>query len=230
MVRIYKSFKFFRKRLLVFCIFINLIFIFPNSIIAHETYGDAMNWYRDKNFVIDPKQNFLIGIKFEDEGKIKKALYFFKLAADNGLTEAQFKVGLYLIKSDNQEDHIEARKIFQLLSEKEIPSASFKLGWMHENGIGGERNIIKAATYYKLAASRNQNNAYLYLANLALIDQSNRNILLAASYSSIAKKKKVKGSERLLNSLLLMLETEQLDEMEILVSSLESEIQKIKTN
>ncbi len=230
MVRIFKSCKFFRKRLLVFCVFINIIFIFPNSILAHETYGDAMNWYRDKNFVIAPKQNFLIGLKFEDEGKIKKALYFFRLAADNGLTEAQIKVGLYLIKSDNQGDHIEARKIFQLLSEKEIPSASFKLGWMHENGIGGERNIIKAEKSYKLAASRNQNNAYLYLANLALIDQSNRNILLAASYSTIAKKKKVKGSERLLNSLLPMLETEQFQEMEILVSSLESEIQKIKTN
>tara|TARA_B100000902_G_C26887616_1_gene705751 strand:- start:10 stop:702 length:693 start_codon:yes stop_codon:yes gene_type:complete len=230
MVRIFKSFKFFRKRLLFFCIFINLIFIFPNSILAHETYGDAMNWYRDKNFVINPKQNFLIGLKLEDEGKIKTALYFFKHAADNGLTEAQIKVGLYLIKSDDQEDHIEAREIFQLLSEKEIPSASFKLGWMYENGIGGERNIIKAATSYKIAASRNENNAYLYLANLALIDQSDRNILLAASYSTIAKKKKVKGSERLLNSLLPMLETGQLDEIEILVSSLESEIQKIKTN
>ena len=143
MVRIFKSFKFFRKRLLDFSIIINLIFIFPNSILAHETYGDAMSWYRDNNFVIDPKQNFLIGLKFEDEGKIRKALYFFKLAAEKGLTEAQIKVGSYLIKSDTQGDHIEARKIFQLLSEKEIPSASFKLGWMYENGIGGEKNIIK---------------------------------------------------------------------------------------
>ena len=230
MLRISKSFKFFKKRLLDFFIVINLIIIFPNSILAHETYGDAMDWYRENNFAIDPKQNFLLGLKFEDEGKIRKALHFFKLAAEKGLTEAQIKVGSYLITSDIQGDHIEARKIFQLLSEKEIPSASFKLGWMYENGIGGERNIIKAATSYKLAASRNQNNAYLYLANLALIDQSDRNILLAASYSTIAKKKKVKGSERLLNSLLPMLETGQLDEIEILVSSLESEIQKIKTN
>ena len=101
---------------------------------------------------------------------------------------------------------------------------------MYENAIGGEKNLYKASQFYKLAASGGENNAYLYLANLALTDPNNTNILLAASYSSMAKKKNVKGGDKLLKSLLPLLKNDDLDEMEVLVSSLESEIQKIKTN
>ena len=108
------------------------------------------------------------------------------------------------------------------------PIASFKLAWMYENAIGGEKNIYKASYFYKLAASRGQYNAYLYLANLSLTDPNNINILLAASYSSLAKEKDVTGSNSLLNRLLPLLETHELDEMAILISSLESEIEKIK--
>ena len=118
----------------------------------------------------------------------------------------------------------------KLLSNKENAIASFKLGWMYENAIGGEKDLYKASQFYKLAASGAQYNAYLYLANLALTDPNNTNILLAASYSSMAKKKNVKGGDKLLKSLLPLLKNDDLDEMEVLVSSLESEIQKIKTN
>ena len=89
------------------------------------------------------------------------------------------------------------------------------------------KNRYKASYFYKLAASRDQYNAYLYLANLSLTDPNNMNILLAASYSSIAKKKNVTGSNSLLNKLLPLLETHELDEMAILISSLESEIEKL---
>ena len=44
----------------------------------------------------------------------------------------------------------------------------------------------------------------------------------------MAKKKDVTGSNILLDRLLPLLETHELDEMAILISSLESEIEKIK--
>ena len=78
MVIIYESIKLFRKSLLLFCIFFNLIFIFPKQILSHETYGDAMRWYNDFRPSVDPKQNFLIGLKFENGGNSQKALFFFK--------------------------------------------------------------------------------------------------------------------------------------------------------
>ena len=228
MVIISKSIKLFRKSLLVFSIFFNLIFIFPITIIAHETYGDAMKWYDNQRPKIDPRQNYFIGLKFENDGKHQKALSFFKKAADKGLIEAQVKVGLYFLKSENLVEQKKAREIFKSLSDINNPSASFKLGWMYENAIGGEKNIYKASYFYKLAASRDQHNAYLYLANLSLTYPDNINILLAASYSAMAKKKNVYGADTLLNNLLPLLEIDELDEMEILISSLESEIQKIK--
>ena len=69
MVIISKSIKLLRKSLLVFFIFFNLIFIFLTHTLAHETYGDAMKWYNDKKPTIDSKQNYLIGLKLENEGK-----------------------------------------------------------------------------------------------------------------------------------------------------------------
>ena len=228
MVIISKSIKLFRKSLLVFCIFFNIIFIFPIHTLAYETYGDAMKWYKGYRPSADSKQNYLIGLKLENDGKNQKALSFFRKAADTGLIEAQIKVGLYFIKSDNLFKQKKARKIFKSLSDIKNPIASFKLAWMYENAIGGEKNIYKASYFYKLAASRDQYNAYLYLANLSLTDPNNINILLAASYSSIAKKKNVNGSNSLLNRLLPLLDSHELDEMAILISSLESEIEKIK--
>tara|TARA_A100001011_G_scaffold309049_1_gene324971 strand:- start:9 stop:707 length:699 start_codon:yes stop_codon:yes gene_type:complete len=228
MVIISKSIKLFRNSLLVFCIFFNIIFIFATYTLAHETYGDAMKWYNGYKPTVDSKQNYLIGLKLENDGQNQKALSFFKKSADSGLIEAQLKVGLYFLKSDNLFEQKEARKIFKSLSDIKIPIASFKLGWMYENAIGGEKNVYKASYFYKLAASRDQYNAYLYLANLSLTDPNDINILLAASYSSIAKKKNVTGSNSLLNRLLPLLETHELDEIAILISSLESEIEKIK--
>ena len=228
MVIISKSIKLLRKSFFVFCIFFNLIFIFPSTTLAHNTYGEAMKWYNDYRTGDNSKQNYFIGLKLENDGNTKKAFSFFKKAADSGLTDAQIKVGLYFLKSDNFLMQKEARKIFKSLSDIKNPIASFKLAWMYENAIGGEKNIDKASYFYKLAASRDQNKAYLYLANLSLTDPNNINIPLAASYSLIAKKKNVTGADSLLKSLLPLLETHESDEMEILTSSLESEIQRIK--
>ena len=230
MVTIYKSFKLFQKSILIFYTFFNLILIVPNFTFAHETYLDAMKWYKDNASDIDAKQNYLIGLKLENKGDVQKAITFFSIAANSGLTEAQIKFGSYLIKSNNPEDHKKARKIFKSLSDKNSAIASFKLGWMYENALGGKKDLYKAEHFYKIAASRNQYNAYLYLANLALIGQNNKNLLLAASYSSIAKSKNVDGADNLLKSILPLLKTDELDEMEILISSLESEVKKIKTN
>ena len=119
-----KSFKLFIKGLLVFFILLN----FQGTILANETYSDAMKWYEDNQSIVDPKKNYFIGLKLINEKKPKEALAFFRKAADSGLTEALIKVGLYLIKSDNSEEKKEAREIFKILSDNSNAIASFKLG------------------------------------------------------------------------------------------------------
>ena len=62
MVIIFKSIKLFKKSLLVFYVFFNLIFIFPTPTLAHETYGDAMKWYNGYKPSVNSKQNYLKGL------------------------------------------------------------------------------------------------------------------------------------------------------------------------
>ena len=158
---------------------------------------------------------------FSNEGRMRQSLRM-KALADFETENGRLVICDFICPAK------EAREIFKSLSDIKNPIAPFKLAWMYENAIGGEKNIYKASYFYKLAASRDQYNAYLYLANLSLTDPNNIDILLAASYSSIAKKKNVTGSHSLLNRLLPLLDSHELDEMAILISSLESEIEKIK--
>ena len=101
---------------------------------------------------------------------------------------------------------------------------------MFENNFGGGKDYSSALKFYKIAASRNENEAYLYLSNLSLIAFDEKNLLQAVGYASIAKDKKVKGADKLLESLMPLLNENNLSELEVLIYSLESEIAKIKFN
>ena len=101
---------------------------------------------------------------------------------------------------------------------------------MFENNLGGEKDYSSALKFYKIAASRDENEAYLYLSNLFLTSFDEKSFLQAVGYASIAKDKKVKGADKLLESLMPLLNENNLSELEVLIYSLESEIAKIKFN
>ena len=101
---------------------------------------------------------------------------------------------------------------------------------MFENNFGGAKDYSSAFKFYKIAASRDENEAYLYLANLSLTSVNEKNLLQAIGYASIAKDKKVKGADKLLEILMPLLNENNLSELEVLIYSLESEIAKIKFN
>ena len=101
MVKLIKSFKFFKYRKYIFSILLFLNIFFPNPVFASETYGDAMNWYKNNGSSYKPRQNYLLGLKAEQEGDIKKALTYFRNAANNNLTIAQIKLSKLLLNSNN---------------------------------------------------------------------------------------------------------------------------------
>ena len=229
MLKIFQSFKLIKYRKSIFTIFLFLNFIFSHQTFASETYGDAMNWYKNNGSAYNPKQNYLLGLKAEHEGEIIKALEYFRNASNNDLTKAQIKLSSLLIKSNNSDHKIEARKIFQKLFQKNNPEATLKLGWMYEKGIGGNKDDLKAIQLYKLAASMQEYQAYLALANLSLANADGKNnIIEAIGYTSIAKDKNVPGAEEFLNNLMPLIERNELADLELLISSLESEISKLK--
>ena len=76
---------------------------------------------------------------------------------------------------------------------------------MFENNFGGAKDYSSAFKFYKIAASRDENEAYLYLANLSLTSVNEKNLLQAIGYASIAKDKKVKGADKFLKNLMPLL-------------------------
>ena len=228
MITIFNPFKFrFTKKIVFYFV---LFFLFDNSIYASENFGDAMKWYENRSLDSDPKYHYMIGLKAEKEELIEKAIKHFSLAAEKDYTLAQIKLSAYFEKSNKEKDNEKARIIYKILSEKKYPNAALKLGWMFENNFGGEKDYSNALKFYKIAASRDENEAYLYLANLSLTSFDGKNLLQAIGYASIAKDKKVKGADKLLESLMPLLNENNLSELEVLIYGLESEIAKINSN
>ena len=228
MITIFNPFKFRYTKKIVF--YFLLIFSFDNSLYASENFGDAMKWYENKSLDSDPKYHYMIGLKAEKEELIEKAIKHFSLAAEKDYTLAQIKLSAYFEKSNKEKDNYKARIIYKRLSEKKHPNAALKLGWMFENNFGGEKDYSSALKFYKIAASRDENEAYLYLSNLSLTSFDEKKLLQAVGYASIAKDKKVKGADKLLESLMPLLNESNLSELEVLIYGLESEIAKIKFN
>lgn len=228
MITIFNPFKFrFTKKIVFYSV---LFFLFDNSIYASENFGDAMKWYENRSLDSDPKYHYMIGLKAEQEELIKKAIKYFSLAAEKDYTLAQIKLSSYFEKSNEENDNKKARIIYKRLSDKKYPNAALKLGWMFENNFGGEKDYSSALKFYKIAASREENEAYLYLSNLSLTSFDEKRLLQAVGYASIAKDKKVKGADKLLERLMPLLNENNLSELEVLIYSLESEIAKIKFN
>ena len=166
MITIFNPFKFrFTKKIVFYFL---LFFLFSNSIYASENFGDAMKWYKNRSLDSDPKYHYMIGLKAEQEELIKKAIKHFSLAAEKDYTLAQIKLSSYFEKSNEENDNKKARIIYKRLSDKKYPNAALRLGWMFENNFGGEKDYSSALKFYKIAASRDENEAYLYLSNLFL--------------------------------------------------------------
>ena len=215
------------KKNVIYSLFFLIIY---NSATASENYKDAMEWYNNGNSNIGPKYHYMIGLKAEQEELIKKAIKHFSLAAEKDYTLAQIKLSSYFEKSNDENDNKKARIIYKRLSDKKYPNAALRLGWMFENNFGGEKDYSSALKFYKIAASRDENEAYLYLSNLFLTSFDEKSFLQAVGYATIAKDKKVKGADKLLESLMPLLNENNLSELEVLIYSLESEIAKIKFN
>ena len=159
MITILNLFKFRYTKKIIF--YFLLIFSFDNSIYASENFGDAMKWYKNRSLDSDPKYHYMIGLKAEKEELIEKAIKHFSLAAEKDYTLAQIKLSAYFEKSNKEKDNVKARIIYKRLSEKKYPNAALKLGWMFENNFGGAKDYSSAFKFYKIAASRDENEAYL---------------------------------------------------------------------
>lgn len=72
----------------------------------------------------------------------------------------------YLTQGNNTENMAEARSIYQYFAEKGDKNAELKLGFLFDQGLGGEANPQTAASWYLQAAVQGQPIAQFLLGNL----------------------------------------------------------------
>jgi len=85
----------------------------------------------------------------------KNALYWFKLAANQGHVRAQTNLGLMYDKGYGvDQSYFKAEKWYLLAAGQGSRNAQFNLGQMYRRGEGVEQDYVKAIYWYKLAAEQ----------------------------------------------------------------------------
>jgi TPR repeat protein len=96
---------------------------------------------------------------------LEEAELFYRLAADNGVTEAQTVLGTLLIKGDEFKRNLsDAIKYLTAAHQAGDPIAAWNLGLLYENGIGVDKNLEKAMSLFQLAARSGHEPAILRIS------------------------------------------------------------------
>jgi len=82
--------------------------------------------------------------------------YHLQNAADNGHVQAAYEFGMLNFNPTGKykKDFKKAEKYFKIAADAGVAEAQYKLGWIYQNGLNGERNIEKSIEYNKMAATQ----------------------------------------------------------------------------
>jgi hypothetical protein len=101
------------------------------------------------------------GVSF-DLDLIQSAKYF-KLAADQNDSDAQFNYGLCLRDGDGVPvDLIQSAKYLKLAADQNLAEAQFNYGLCLRDGDGVPIDLVQSAEYFKLAADQNDDEAQIH--------------------------------------------------------------------
>ena len=81
-----------------------------------------------------------------------EALWWFKLAAEQGYGQAQYNLGLMYSRGEGTSiDYKEALRWYLLSAEQRISGAQSNLGLMYEKGLGVEQDYVEAHKWFNIA-------------------------------------------------------------------------------
>ena len=104
--------------------------------------------------------DFEDGVAASDKGDYKAAFSFYKKAAEQGSSAAQFNVGLLYSNGEGVlQDYAEAVRWYKLAAEQGDSDAQYSLGVMYRNGEGVLQDYAEAVRLYKLAAAQGEASA-----------------------------------------------------------------------
>ena len=118
-------------------------------------------------------------------GSYEKAFFLFQKASDEGLPEAQFRLGECYEKGLGcEQDDIESFLLFEKAADKGLPIAEYHLGYYYKNGVGCEVDKERAAQYFKDAANKGHLDSMVELGLLLSeggFNKRGHNLLLRAA-------------------------------------------------
>lgn len=155
---------------------LNLLFV----IMLLASCGDeqpnkkALEELRDRAATSDKLAQYALGVLYaRGESGVKqdydKAGVWLKLAAGQGLAEAQFELGkLYVEGAGVKKDYKKGMEWFLKAANQNNAKAQFNLGRIYEKGQVGEVNYNEAKRWYDRAVSLGDGNAAYNLGNMYL--------------------------------------------------------------
>ncbi|UUX49430.1 sel1 repeat family protein [Nisaea acidiphila] len=196
--------------LLAFCTFLTVSPALAQAADSkRQTYGEAMDWYREQAEAGDAKAQFYYGLALErgaqgtqGEADKARAVELYKKAAEGGFALAQYRLGvLYQIGQGVGKDLREARKWFGAASEAGLREAEFNYAIMLETGTGGSRDPEEAARLYEIAASKGVRQAFLPLGILfARGEGVDRDLVEALKWLTLADRVGAEGVQQALTA------------------------------
>jgi len=101
----------------------------------------------------DAKAQMQLALQCDRDGDLEEAVYWYRLAAEQGVTEAQNNLGvMYKDGQGVPENEKEAVRWFLQAAHLGNAMAQSNLGWMYQAGKGLRQNNDSACYWYKKAA------------------------------------------------------------------------------
>lgn len=127
-----------------------------NQSISHLGQQDSLNSFFDTTIAMSAEEIYKKGIQYyetdTDEGD-EKAVQLFRIAAEQGNTEAMFRLGdCYECGIGVKQNDVMAAKYYHMAALLGHASALYRMGYLHEYGQGVEKNASLADEYYRSAA------------------------------------------------------------------------------
>ena len=146
----------------------NLYYLGTGNKIFRQDLKKAVQWYQKATDLGNSEAMYNLGNCYQYgvsvEQNEKKALSLFELSVNNGLYEAAHKVGKLF---ENKKDFKKARRYYSISANSKGDKPSLKkIAKYNMEGIGGEKNLKKAFSFYSSTAFNGDADSQYILAGM----------------------------------------------------------------
>jgi hypothetical protein len=147
----------------------------------------------------DAAAQMKVGLAYDNENNQVEAARWYRLAANQGVSEAQNNLGvMYKDGQGVSQDYTEAARWFMKAARQDNILAQLNLGWLYHAGKGVHQDADSAHHWYLLAAEKGLASAQL---NLGILYLQQADTVTAIHWLRQAAQQDNAGAQRILNAL-----------------------------